>query len=160
MVEVEEIDVWGVHSMVSRIQKCKRRQKRSNILMCFDSKALQSEKWTSSKYQKKILQKNCPKNQKNQNLRNHVPIKQLNYIKVSWVMEFLACRYKISLILSKKINSLQGNCCILWIDITPGTPNWWILSLQCQFSMSKIIFNIFLFIFLDRLTTFIKVMFC
>ena len=148
--------------MVSRIQKCKRRQKkgRTYLLMYFDPKALQSEKWTSSKYQKKILQKNCPKNQKNQNLRNHVPIKQLNYINISWVMEFLACRYKISLILSKKMNSFQGNCCILWIDILPGTPNWWILSLQCQFFMSKIIFNIFLFIFLDRLTTFIKVMFC
>ena len=28
-------------------------KKRSNILMYFDPKALQSEKWTSSKYQKK-----------------------------------------------------------------------------------------------------------
>ena len=38
--------------------------------------------------------------------------------------------------------SLQGNCCILWIDITPGTSNWWIFSFQCQLSMSKIIFDI------------------
>jgi hypothetical protein len=35
-------------------------------------------------------------------------------------MEFLACWYKISLILSKKKNGLQGNCCILKTDIAWG----------------------------------------
>ena len=37
---------------------------------------------------------------------------------VSWVLEFLTCGYNISLVLSKKMNGLQGNCCILWIDKT------------------------------------------
>ena len=36
--------------------------------------------------------------------------------------------------------SKEWNCCILWIDITPGTSNWWILGFQYQFSMSKISF--------------------
>jgi uncharacterized surface protein with fasciclin (FAS1) repeats len=34
-------------------------------------------------------------------------------INVSWVMEFLTCWYKISLILPKQNYGLQGNCCIL-----------------------------------------------
>ena len=42
-------------------------------------------------------------------------------IMVSWVMAFITCVYMyniISSILSKKMNGLQGNCCILWIDKT------------------------------------------
>ena len=35
---------------------------------------------------------------------------------VSWVIEFLTCGYKISLIVSKKVNKLQGNCYISLID--------------------------------------------
>ena len=42
---------------------------------------------------------------------------------VSWVMEFLICGYKITLF-SKKINVIQGNCCILWIDIAWGLQTW------------------------------------
>ena len=41
------------------------------------------------------------------------------YINVFWVVEFRTCGYKVSFILRKK-NGLQGNCCILWIDLTPG----------------------------------------
>ena len=40
-------------------------------------------------------------------------------INVSWVIEFLICGYKVSLILSK-MNGIQGNCSILWIDIMPA----------------------------------------
>ena len=39
----------------------------------------------------------------------------------------------------KEMNGLQVNCCILWIDIAPGTFNSWYLSFQNQFDMSEII---------------------
>ena len=46
----------------------------------------------------------------------------------------------------------NGNGCILWIGISPGTLNWWNLSFKVIFFTSKIIFiqsnNIFWFIFL------------
>ena len=60
--------------MVSRIQKCKRRQKRSNVLTYFDPKARECPKVKVNKFKvsKKNPPKNCPKNQKKQNLRNHV----------------------------------------------------------------------------------------
>ena len=41
-------------------------------------------------------------------------------IKVRWVTEFLTRGTKISFILSKKNNGLQGNSCILVIDIALG----------------------------------------
>ena len=40
----------------------------------------------------------------------------------------------------EKKNNFQGNCFILWIDITPATSNGWILRFQSQFSISKSVF--------------------
>ena len=40
----------------------------------------------------------------------------------------------------KQTNVIQGNQCILWIDIASGTLNSLNLSSEGQFSMSKIIF--------------------
>ena len=57
-------------------------------------------------------------------------------INISWVMEFLICWYKISLISSKKKNGLQTNYYILWFEIAPGSQK--VPKFQSRFSMSKI----------------------
>ena len=71
-------------------------------------------------------------------LPNWLKIEHFNlslFSNVSWVMEFLTLAW-----FYQKMHGLQGNCCILWFDISPSTSNWWILSFQSQFSISKIIF--------------------
>ena len=36
------------------------------------------------------------------------------FTNISWIKKFLTGEYKLNLILSKKMNGFQGNCCILW----------------------------------------------
>ena len=54
------------------------------------------------------------------------------YYNVGWVMEFLTCAYKLSLILSKN-DWPSRNCWFLWIDIRPGPQK-----------VSKLYFNCFM----------------
>ena len=61
------------------------------------------------------------------------------YINVSWVMGFFNLWVQNQLEFIKKRKGLQGNYCTLWIDITPGTSNWWLLSFQSLFSMSIVL---------------------
>ena len=53
-------------------------------------------------------------------------------------MEFLTCGYKICLILSKKINALQVNCCILSKHILQ-IPEFWVFKVNLLFQKSSVL---------------------
>ena len=117
--------------------------------------------WTSyfqKKYSFRHYAELTRNNTKILEMSNKVPTsKHTTYmiIMVSWVMAFLTCVYKISLTFIKKMNGLQGNCCIY--ELT-GTSSWW--TMICQKSSSLFKKQYFLFMFLDRQTFFKKAMFC